>query len=56
VWGSTPDSLASLTDTVLVNGQVGQPYNVFADLNGDGVVNAADVLITRQRTGTKLPQ
>ncbi len=57
LWGDyNGDAVVSASDTVLVNGQVGQPYNIFADLNGDGVVNAADVLITRQRTGTKLPQ
>jgi hypothetical protein len=48
------DGVVSAQDMVLVNGQVARPYNQFADLNGDGVVNSADVLISRQRSGTQL--
>ena len=31
------------------------PYNVFADINGDGTVDINDVKATRQRGGTTLP-
>jgi len=30
------------------------PYNIFADINGDGAVTLADVRIVRSRIGTKL--
>jgi hypothetical protein len=56
LWGDyNDDGVVSAADMVLVNGQVGQPYNRFADMNGDGTVNAADVTIVRQRVGTQLP-
>ena len=32
-----------------------QPYNIFADINGDGVVDVNDVNATRSRIGTRLP-
>jgi hypothetical protein len=31
-----------------------QPYNIFADINGDGMVNLSDVIATRSRIGTHL--
>ena len=33
---------------------ISQSYNVFADLNDDGVVNATDVKIAQSRLGTHL--
>jgi hypothetical protein len=30
-------------------------YNIFADLNGDGVVNLVDVGIARAKKGSSLP-
>ena len=33
---------------------ISQPYNIFADLNGDGVVNNTDVQIARGRNGKHL--
>ena len=33
---------------------ISQPYNIFADLNGDGVVNITDVQIARSQIGKHL--
>jgi subtilisin family serine protease len=41
----------SSADMVAVQVAMLGPYNIFADLNGDGVVNRADVLIARSRIG-----
>ena len=37
------DGAVSASDMVIVNTAISAPYNIFADMNGDGVVNAADV-------------
>ena len=37
-----------------INAAIGAAYNIFADLNGDGVVNASDTVIARSRLGKKL--
>lgn len=38
-----------------VNGATNRPYNILADMNGDGTVSLADVQIVRTRVGTSLP-
>ncbi|HTS11528.1 MAG TPA: FG-GAP-like repeat-containing protein [Candidatus Limnocylindrales bacterium] len=56
LWGDfNDDGNVSATDMVLVNTAHSQPYNVFADMNGDGVVDVSDVQIVRARAGTHLP-
>jgi len=32
-----------------------QPYNVFDDINGDGAITLADVILARALIGHKLP-
>src|SRR5439155_19070942 len=49
------DGGVSSADLVGVNNATVAPYNIFADINGDGVVNTADVQIVRTRIGTSLP-
>ena len=56
LWGDfNDDGAVSASDLVGVNGAVTAPYNIFADMNGDGVVNIADVQVVRTRTGTTQP-
>jgi hypothetical protein len=47
--------VVSAADLVGVNNAIISPYNVFADINGDVVVNITDVQIARLRVGTSLP-
>jgi len=49
------DGVVSASDLVGVNSSTMAPYNIFADLNGDGVVDILDVQIVRARVGTSLP-
>ena len=42
-------------DLVGVNNAITAPYNIFADMNGDGIVNVAAVQIVRARASTTLP-
>jgi len=42
-----------LTGSGLVNTATRNPYNILADMNGDGVVNATDVLLVRSRIGNR---
>jgi hypothetical protein len=49
------DGNVNSQDIVTVNNAVSAPYNILADLNGDGVVNITDVQIVRTRVGTSLP-
>lgn len=49
------DGVVSAEDLVGVNNARIAPYNVFAVMNGDGVVNVADVQVVRTRVGTSLP-
>jgi hypothetical protein len=49
------DGFVTPQDGVLVNSATVQPYNKFADINGDGVVNTADVAAVRTRLGTTNP-
>ncbi len=56
LWGDfNDDGAVSATDLLAENQQVSKPYNIFADMNGDGVVNSADVQVVRSRAGTSLP-
>jgi hypothetical protein len=56
LWGDfNDDGSVSATDMVSVNNAKAAPYNIFADMNGDGVVDSADVQIVRTRAGTTQP-
>ena len=49
------DGVVGAPDFVSVNNAISAPYNIFADMNGDGIVNLSDVQIVRTRNGTSLP-
>lgn len=49
------DGVVSSADLVGVNNAIVVPYNVMADITGDGAVNAADVQLVRTRIGTSQP-
>lgn len=49
------DGAVSSADLVGVNNARSAPYNIFADVNGDGIVDLTDVQIVRSRIGTTLP-
>ena len=49
------DGVVSAGDLALVTLATKAPYNIFADLNGDGSVTIADVQVVRNRAGTSLP-
>lgn len=49
------DGAVASNDAVGVNNASKAPYNIFADINGDGAVNLADVQVVRTRIGTSLP-
>ncbi len=56
LWGDyNDDGVVTSVDMMQVNAQRLQPYNILADMNGDGLVNATDVNIVRTRLGTSLP-
>jgi hypothetical protein len=56
LWGDfNDDGFVSAADLVSVNNATIATYNVFADINGDGVVNIDDVQMVRTRIGTLLP-
>ena len=48
------DGAVTSADYLGVYYAVSQPYNIFADLNGDGVVNITDVQIARSQNGHHL--
>ncbi|MFI5458055.1 MAG: dockerin type I repeat-containing protein, partial [Isosphaerales bacterium] len=48
------DGNVSIADVLGIYYAVSQPYNIFADLNGDGSVNNTDVQIARSRIGKHL--
>jgi len=48
------DGYVSSADFLGIYYAIGQPYNIFADLNGDGTVNNTDVQIARSRIGKHL--
>ena len=49
------DGVVSAADMTGVINEVGQTYDVWADLNGDGTVDSNDAKIARGKIGTKLP-
>jgi hypothetical protein len=49
------DGVVNAEDLALVNAARTQPYNIFDDLDGNGVVNTSDVQIVRTRNATTLP-
>jgi hypothetical protein len=49
------DGVVNSPDTVSVFLGLIQPYNIFADLNGDGVVDTNDVGLARSRLGSTQP-
>ena len=49
------DGVVSAADMTGVNNEMGQAYDVWADLNGDGTVDINDVKVARTKIGTKLP-
>jgi hypothetical protein len=42
-------------DAAAIGKLIGGAYNIFADVNGDGMVDASDVLACKQRQGSHLP-
>jgi hypothetical protein len=56
LWGDfNDDGVVSAADLVTVYNATIAPYNVLADMNGDGEVNIFDVQVVRTRVGTSLP-
>ncbi len=56
LWGDyNDDGAVTSADLLLVTRLIGQPYNIFADLNGDGVVDISDAQIVRSHLGQTLP-
>jgi hypothetical protein len=49
------DGVVSAADMTGVIGEVGQTYDVWADLDGSGTVDSNDAKIARSKIGTKLP-
>jgi hypothetical protein len=49
------DGVVNSADTVGVYSQTARPYNLLADLNGDGVVDMNDVRVARSMLGASLP-
>ena len=49
------DGVVSSADMTLINNATAAPYNVFADIDGDGAVTISDVQLARKRIGTALP-
>jgi hypothetical protein len=49
------DGMVSSADLVGSNNATVAPYDIFADINGDGIVNVNDVALARTRIGTTLP-
>jgi hypothetical protein len=47
------DGIVGKSDIHGVRRVTNGPYNIFADINGDGVVDATDVRIIRQRLGAE---
>ena len=48
------DGFVASNDMVLISNARSQPYNIFADLDGNGAVDANDVLLDRKWLGTLL--
>ena len=47
------DGVVSSTDVTLLINATAAPYNLFADLNGDGLVDTNDGKLARSKIGTK---
>ncbi|MBI2679720.1 MAG: hypothetical protein HYX25_01785 [Candidatus Solibacter usitatus] len=55
-WGDfNDDGFVTATDMVGVNNARSLPYNIFADMNGNGNVGVDDVQVVRTRVGTFPP-
>ncbi len=50
----TDEGYVNSADLLAIYNAISQSYNIFADLNGDGVVNKTDVQIAQSRLGTHL--
>jgi hypothetical protein len=48
------DGVVNAADMTSLINSIGGPYNIFADINGDGSVNIADAQIVRKHIGTHL--
>ncbi len=48
------DGYVSIADVLAIYDDIGQTYNIFADLDGDGSVDMTDVQIARHRIGNHL--
>jgi hypothetical protein len=56
LYGDFNDNgVVNLQDQVLEAAATSAPYNIFADMDGDGVVSSADCLLVRSRSGSSLP-
>jgi hypothetical protein len=56
LWGDlNDDGVVNAQDLVLVNNARAAPYSIFADMNGDGVIDINHVQAVRLRIGTTLP-
>lgn len=53
--GLNDDATVNIRDAVGVHPGPLSSYNRFADMNGNGVVDLADVTVIRKRTGIPLP-
>ena len=49
------DGMVSSADLVGINNATAASYDIFADINGDGIVDVNDVTLARTRIGTTLP-
>jgi Subtilase family/Dockerin type I domain len=49
------DGVVNASDMVLANNAIAQPYNIFFDVNGDGVIDINDYQAVRKRVGTTQP-
>ena len=49
------DGLVNAADLVGINNATVAPFDLFADINGDGVVDVNDVALARTKIGTSLP-
>jgi hypothetical protein len=56
LWGDfNDDGYVTSADMVGVNDAVSASYNIYADINGDGVVSLSDVQAVRARLGGSQP-
>jgi len=49
------DGVVSSADVIDINNATTGPYDIWADLNGDGTVDITDVKLARSKIGTSLP-